>query len=215
MRISAFSSGDGVVALVGLAHLVRLLVDPTAIRAYSASRSSSAISMPSASATRAARGRPSPPTALPCALGERGRVLAGHGHVLLDRCPATADWAPGSGPGLQLAVDERLRGVLLDQLGQRRRSRSSSSWRACSVRRSSRSRMAIRPLVDGLELAEVVTDPLVSELGRTSSCTFLTATVKSAGSSVPFGVVVKLRSRRLGAGEASSKSRRTQPRPSS
>ena len=70
------------------------------------------------------------------------------------------------------------------------------------------------PAVDGVELAEVVGDPLVGDLGQRQLLDLPTVTTKSAGSGVPFGVVVNVSSSPADAPTScSSKSSATQPWP--
>ena len=97
------------------------------------------------------------------------------------------------GPVAQLAVDERLGRVVLDELGQGVRGLVEQELAGLFSRPPSmRSRMAAR------HSSTVSNSPRFSPThssvssGRTSSCTFLTATAKSAGSSVPLGTAVNV-----------------------
>ena len=143
----------------------------TAMRWYSASRSSSLTSIPSASATaRSARSTlTAPVAALVQALGEGGRLLAGdrqvllHGHALRLQLLHEA-----LGPVAQLAVDERLGRLVVDELGQARTwpDRAGAGGPGSAGRPPCARGWRARHSSDGLELAEVVADPLVGQLGR-------------------------------------------------
>ena len=150
-------------------------------------------SIPSASAT--ARSARSTLTAVVAALlqplGERGRLLAGHRQVLLHgRCPGPGAADQALGPVAQLAVDQRLGRLLLDQLGQG--GGGPLEQELAGVVRAGRPpcargwRRATRPTVSNSPRFSPTHSSVSS--GGTSSWTFLTATVKSAGSSVPLGV---------------------------
>ena len=161
--------------------------------AYSASRSSSSTSMSSASAT--ARRARSTLTAVAAASFRPSVRLAWSWPVAARYCSRAMPWACScmtkfSARLLQLVVDQRLGRVVVDQLGQGAGGAldAASGGPGRAGTSSIRSADGVAPLLDRVELADVLGHPLVGRArAATSSWTFLTVTVKSAGSSVPAG----------------------------
>ncbi len=160
----------GIVALVGLAHLVRLLVDPhgdplvLALEVVVVGH-------------EVLRRRDGPQRqvdldrahgAFPHAFGERGGVLTGGGKPLLDLDALRLHLGDEVlDAGLQLGGHERFGRFLVDELGEAR-GRAVDQHRAglVELRLAEPRPDRVGPLVDGVELTEVVAHPLVGDLGQ-------------------------------------------------
>ena len=140
------------------------------MRAYSASRSSSSTSRPSAAATAPQR-QVDLDGLLRLhlqALDERRRVLAGGLQPLVDRDALRLELLHGVlHTRLQVGLHHRLRRLDVDQLGQRRRG-ALDELVAGLVELARADALGQRgaPLLDRVELAEVLADPFVGQLGQ-------------------------------------------------